>query len=364
MSSDRPDTDDFAQFRQTFFEECAELLSALDEHLADLQEHAADTEQLNAIFRAVHSIKAGAGAFSFTRLVTFSHTYEALLDALRDGQVQQSEAVTSVLVRATDALATRVKAAQEGRELAPDFGEAEAADLNALLKQAGLSKQSDTPSDSSASTAAATAPETPTSTRYSIRFAPFLELFRHANEPLLLIRELMRLGTFTLSCDTSPLAASERDRTRRRLSRLGYRDRNRALGCRFAGDLRIRRRGLRPGHRTDGIPGRDSRDERRQRRNRRNRARGCGNDACAREPRLPYRPRRSPQRRPRQARPRPIRKARVLPPFASISPASTGWSTWSASSSSHNRCSSSSPTRTRWRHRRSPPRKGSTRSPR
>ncbi|PTW55054.1 two-component system chemotaxis sensor kinase CheA [Breoghania corrubedonensis] len=205
MNSDRPDTDEFAQFRQTFFEECAELLSALEEHLADLQERAGDTEELNAIFRAVHSIKAGAGAFNFTRLVSFSHTYETLLDALRDGQVHQSEAVTAALVRAADVLATLVEAAQEGRELAADFGEAEGAELAALLQQAGLARHTDTPAPDAVSAVTDDTSAKSASTRYSIRFAPFPELFRHANEPLLLIRELMRLGDVAVTCDTSRL---------------------------------------------------------------------------------------------------------------------------------------------------------------
>ncbi|MEI2385250.1 chemotaxis protein CheA [Breoghania sp. JC706] len=211
MSSDRPDTDEFAQFRQTFFEECAELLAALDEHLTDLQERAADTEELNAIFRAVHSIKAGAGAFNFTRLVAFSHTYEALLDALRDGRVHQGEVITSALVRAADVLASLVEAAQEKRELAADFGVAEEEELRALLTEAGLvgkvegAGKETSPADAATVQADAAAAPAEASARYSIRFAPHPELFRHANEPLLLIRELMRLGTVTLTCDTARL---------------------------------------------------------------------------------------------------------------------------------------------------------------
>ena len=38
-----------------------------------------DEETINSIFRAVHTIKGGAGAFGFTQLIAFSHIQETLL---------------------------------------------------------------------------------------------------------------------------------------------------------------------------------------------------------------------------------------------------------------------------------------------
>ncbi|VEB85038.1 chemotaxis protein CheA [Citrobacter koseri] len=40
----------------------------MEQHLLDLAPEAPDSEQLNAIFRAAHSIKGGAGTFGFTVL--------------------------------------------------------------------------------------------------------------------------------------------------------------------------------------------------------------------------------------------------------------------------------------------------------
>lgn len=53
--------------RDTFFEECEELLEALVEGLASMEESPDDMEIINAVFRAVHSIKGGAGAFGLER---------------------------------------------------------------------------------------------------------------------------------------------------------------------------------------------------------------------------------------------------------------------------------------------------------
>ena len=49
---------DISDFYQTFFDEADELLADMEQHLLDLVPEAPDSEQLNAIFRAAHSIKA------------------------------------------------------------------------------------------------------------------------------------------------------------------------------------------------------------------------------------------------------------------------------------------------------------------
>ncbi len=50
---------DISDFYQTFFDEADELLADMEQHLLVLQPEAPDAEQLNAIFRAAHSIKEG-----------------------------------------------------------------------------------------------------------------------------------------------------------------------------------------------------------------------------------------------------------------------------------------------------------------
>ena len=106
---------EFERFRATFFEECAEILPELDERLSSLHVGEVDAETLNAIFRAVHSIKAGAAAFNFNALVEFAHVFEALLDRLRDNRIQHTDQVFNVIVRAGDVLAELVEAARAGR---------------------------------------------------------------------------------------------------------------------------------------------------------------------------------------------------------------------------------------------------------
>ncbi len=74
---------DMTQFYQVFFEESAEHLAAMEALLLELDLANPDSEQLNAIFRAAHSIKGSAGTFGFTDLADTTHILESLLDRIR-----------------------------------------------------------------------------------------------------------------------------------------------------------------------------------------------------------------------------------------------------------------------------------------
>jgi two-component system chemotaxis sensor kinase CheA len=110
------------EFKATYFDECSELLIELEEQFVAIEEGDQDTERLNAVFRAIHSIKGGAGAFGFQGLVGFAHSFETLLDYVRDGRVELTEDVTTLCIRSIDLVADFVTAAQENRELGADYG--------------------------------------------------------------------------------------------------------------------------------------------------------------------------------------------------------------------------------------------------
>ena len=78
---------DITDFYDTFFEEAQELLADMERHLLELDVEEPDSEQLNAIFRTVHSIKGGAGTFGFEVLQNTAHLFENLLDHARHGEL-------------------------------------------------------------------------------------------------------------------------------------------------------------------------------------------------------------------------------------------------------------------------------------
>ena len=131
--------DALAELKQTFFQECDELLGALEQKLQALDEGSTESEDVNAAFRAIHSIKGGAGAFGCTELVAFSHVFEASLDHLRSGRVALEDAPFSLFLRCSDAVADLVNAARN------DEPATERPDLLHALELVGAAPQAAAP---------------------------------------------------------------------------------------------------------------------------------------------------------------------------------------------------------------------------
>ncbi len=206
--------------RETFFQECEEQLGELETGLLAMEEGDSDTETVNAVFRAVHSIKGGAGAFKLDRLVRFAHAFETTLDKIRNGLLTPSSQVLKVMLRAADALADLVRDARTGG----DFDETRSQELLAEMKAFTDGAASDPPAveDEPADPFQAMGfepltlsfdddepaePEAPAGFDYIIAFKPKPDLYNKGNETTRLMRELARLGAISVECDASRIPA-------------------------------------------------------------------------------------------------------------------------------------------------------------
>jgi two-component system chemotaxis sensor kinase CheA len=97
-------TFDLSQFHQVFFEETQEHLQSMESLLLGLDIEDPDKEQLNAIFRAAHSIKGSAGTFGFTDLTEVTHVLENLLDRIRKGELALRPDMIDAFLNAGDVL--------------------------------------------------------------------------------------------------------------------------------------------------------------------------------------------------------------------------------------------------------------------
>src|SRR3954470_18645092 len=125
---------DLDDFKATYFDECSELLTDLEEQFIAIEAGERDADRINAAFRAVHSIKGGAGAFGFSALVGFAHAYETLMDYVRDGRVEMSDDVVTLCIRANDLIADFVNAARTGEPLPEDHGQEEKRRFDVLVR--------------------------------------------------------------------------------------------------------------------------------------------------------------------------------------------------------------------------------------
>ncbi len=103
-------TMDLSQFYQVFFEEAAEHLSNMEQMLLDIDLDSIDDEEMNAIFRAAHSIKGSAGTFGFNDLAQVTHELETLLDRVRKHEVVMTPAMVNASLEAGDLLRDLVAA--------------------------------------------------------------------------------------------------------------------------------------------------------------------------------------------------------------------------------------------------------------
>ncbi|WP_116474202.1 chemotaxis protein CheA [Zobellella maritima] len=111
---------DLSDFYDTFFEEAGELLEEMERHLLALDVEAPGGEQLNAIFRAAHSIKGGAGTFGFDALQASTHLLENLLDAGRRGELTLRRDIVDTFLETKDMLQDQLDAYRQGGEPDPD----------------------------------------------------------------------------------------------------------------------------------------------------------------------------------------------------------------------------------------------------
>ncbi len=209
--------DSMADIKQTFFQECDDLLGELESGLLDMEGGDGDSETVAAIFRAVHSIKGGAGAFGLDNLVAFAHIFETTLDEVRADRLEATPDVLSVLLRSSDVLADLVRAAQNDEELGEEVTTGLVEELSAFVgEKAGAPDEAAAAGGEDISFAPlGTAIDlddvfgdldsVEESQRFIIKFRPMPELYANANETVLLMRNLAAMGEVNVACDESQI---------------------------------------------------------------------------------------------------------------------------------------------------------------
>ncbi|MFA7290621.1 MAG: chemotaxis protein CheW [Rhodocyclaceae bacterium] len=129
-------TIDMSQFYQVFFEETAEHLAAMESLLLGLDLAAPDSEELNAIFRAAHSIKGSSGTFGFNDLAEVTHVLENLLDRIRKNELALRNDMVDAFLDAGDILKAMLAAHQGGAPVADGTVAQVCANLKALTTDA------------------------------------------------------------------------------------------------------------------------------------------------------------------------------------------------------------------------------------
>lgn len=87
---------------EIFREEASELLDDIEDTLLLLRDDLTNTENINRIFRAVHTIKGSGAMFGFNEVAEFAHKFENAIDAIRKGEAALNEECLNVFLAARD----------------------------------------------------------------------------------------------------------------------------------------------------------------------------------------------------------------------------------------------------------------------
>ncbi len=159
---------DISQFFPLFFEESAEHLADMESILLSIDPSSPDEEELNAVFRAAHSIKGGAGTFGFPDMAVLTHALESLLDRVRHRDLALSAPMVELFLEAGDAIRMQLAGHRDGTEVDQAKVEALCQRLQAMVGPAA-------PLASSPASAAAeegASPEQSAPRSYRIEFVP------------------------------------------------------------------------------------------------------------------------------------------------------------------------------------------------
>ena len=209
--------DPMAEIKASFFIECEELLEAMQDGLQELDDGNTDVETINVVFRAVHSIKGGAGAFGLEPLVRFAHRYETVMDSVRSGTLDVDSDLMKLFFRCADHLSDLVRICRDEGEIPHEVSAGLVGELDEYLggsaeeeeeeqiefQPMGISLDlgfGDSDDDDGAEA------EDP---GFKIHFAPEAELFETGNEPFMILKALRQLGECDIVCNTGnipPLA--------------------------------------------------------------------------------------------------------------------------------------------------------------
>jgi two-component system chemotaxis sensor kinase CheA len=186
---------DMEKLKATFIVECRELLGAMEQALLAVEGEVDQSESVNAMFRAVHTIKGSAGLFGLDAIVHFAHTVESVLDQVRSHRLSLSRDLVSLLLDCHDHLGLLVAGDQTGDQIPPALEEAGKGLVTRLLPflEAGSARETPGPGTVALIEDAKPSPDPgPGCWHISIRFGG--DVLRNGMDPLSFVRYLGTLG--------------------------------------------------------------------------------------------------------------------------------------------------------------------------
>ena len=122
---------------EEFVEEVEEIIEDLEEGVLLLEEQPKKRSLIDRIFRAMHTIKGGAGMVMETELAEYAHHFENLLDKARNGEIVCTPEMASLLLSSIDGFRSFLSKIREGGDVDQQLIDKTLIQLREFEKNAG-----------------------------------------------------------------------------------------------------------------------------------------------------------------------------------------------------------------------------------
>ena len=122
---------------EEFVEEVEEIIEDLEEGVLLLEEQPKKRSLIDRIFRAMHTIKGGAGMVMETELAEYAHHFENLLDKARNGEIVCTPEMASLLLGSIDGFRSFLDKIREGGDVDQELIDKTLEQLREFEKNAG-----------------------------------------------------------------------------------------------------------------------------------------------------------------------------------------------------------------------------------
>ncbi|WP_430440306.1 chemotaxis protein CheA [Shinella sp.] len=177
-----------------FRTEAAELLEQIESGLLDLTRSLDDRDQIDAVFRGLHTLKGSGAMFGFDALAAFTHHCETAFDRVRKGDVSATHELVSAVLSAQDHMRALLEAPNGDHDA---MSAALLDNLHRAVNGAG------SPAPVTAAIAAAPVAEEAGLREWRIRFSLPVNAMANGTNPLGLLDEMRDLGECRIIADTS-----------------------------------------------------------------------------------------------------------------------------------------------------------------
>ena len=200
------------ELTSVFVQESREQLADMEAGLLRLEQNPDDADNINAIFRAAHTIKGASGVIECGFIESFTHKVENILDKLRNGEMSVSAPLATLLLECCDHMGRLIDVLEAGQPEPPadvaSQGESLTGRLSSFLEagepapaDAGIPVEHESPVEVSGGGVVIT-----DGWHISVRFGP--NVLRGGMDPLSFLRYLATLGEI-LGMETLPDAMPE-----------------------------------------------------------------------------------------------------------------------------------------------------------